>query len=297
MLLLGLVLGAGVLAAAAVYGIALRWPEKTVAPKISGELIKEEIAKHPGLRAALRRRVDPGALTGLALTAAVALTAAGAVAVGILSQMARRNQGIARWDIRLARLGAQHETHLSTTVMRDISLLGGTLGIILIAVSITALEFRRIRQKSAVAFLVLVVAGQFALSNSVKIIVDRARPDIDRLTGFSGASFPSGHATAAAATFAACALLVGRSRRRRLKALCAAVAGGVAVSVAATRVFLGVHWLTDVIAGLFLGWSWFALCSIAFGGRLLRFGAPIAESEQVAVSQPTPDKSHANIAG
>ena len=44
--------------------------------------------------------------------------------------------------------------------------------------------------------------------------------------------------------------------------------------VASTRVLLGVHWLTDVMAGICLGWAWFALCSIAFGGRLLRFGAP-----------------------
>jgi len=297
MLLIGLVLGAGVLAAGVLYALSLRWPAVTVAPRIGGEVIKEEIVKHPGLRAALRRRVDPGALTGFALTAAVTLAAAGAVAVGILSQMARRNQGIARWDMGLARLGARHATHLSTTVMRDISLLGGTLGIIIIALAVAAVEYHRLRQKSAVVFLALVVAGQFALSNSVKIIVDRARPDIDRLTGFSGASFPSGHATAAAATFMACALLLGRLRPRRVKALCAAVAGGVAVSVAATRVFLGVHWLTDVLAGLFLGWAWFALCSIAFGGRLLRFGAPIAESEQVAVSQPARDQRHANVAG
>ena len=37
---------------------------------------------------------------------------------------------------------------------------------------------------------------------------------------------------------------------------------------------LDVHWLSDVIAGVLLGWGWFAVCSIAFGGRLLRFGAP-----------------------
>jgi membrane-associated phospholipid phosphatase len=54
----------------------------------------------------------------------------------------------------------------------------------------------------------------------------------------------------------------------------AGVAAGLAVMIAATRVLLDVHWLSDVIAGLALGWAWFAACSIAFGGRLLRFGAP-----------------------
>jgi undecaprenyl-diphosphatase len=180
--------------------------------------------------------------------------------------------------------------------MRDVSLLGGTLGIILIGLIVSVVDYRRTRQKSAVAFLALVIAGQFALSNTVKTIVDRARPNIDRLTGFSGASFPSGHATAAAATFMACALLIGRGRSRRVKAVYAGGAVGLAVAVAATRVFLGVHWLTDVIAGLFLGWSWFALCSIAFGGRLLRFGAPIAQSEQVAASQPTQNEGQVSAA-
>jgi undecaprenyl-diphosphatase len=48
---------------------------------------------------------------------------------------------------------------------------------------------------------------------------------------------------------------------------------GLAVAVAASRVLLAVHWTTDVIAGIALGWAWFALCAVAFGGRLLRFGA------------------------
>ena len=45
------------------------------------------------------------------------------------------------------------------------------------------------------------------------------------------------------------------------------------MAIAATRVLLDVHWLSDVVAGLALGWAWFAVCAIAFGGRLLRFGA------------------------
>jgi membrane-associated phospholipid phosphatase len=44
-------------------------------------------------------------------------------------------------------------------------------------------------------------------------------------------------------------------------------------------VFLDVHWLTDTLAGLFLGWAWFAACAVAFGGRrFLRFGAAAEEA-------------------
>jgi membrane-associated phospholipid phosphatase len=62
----------------------------------------------------------------------------------------------------------------------------------------------------------------------------------------------------------------------------AGIAVGVAVAVAATRVLLDVHWLSDVIAGLALGWGWFAVCAIAFGGRILRFGAAAETAARTA---------------
>ena len=55
---------------------------------------------------------------------------------------------------------------------------------------------------------------------------------------------------------------------------------------ASLHVLLDVHWLTDVIAGLSLGWAWFALCAIAFGGRILRFGATAEKAARVARSTP-----------
>jgi undecaprenyl-diphosphatase len=110
------------------------------------------------------------------------------------------------------------------------------------------------------------------------------------LTGFSGPSFPSGHAATSAAMFAAYALVLSRLRAPHARALLAGLGAGIAAAVASSRVLLGVHWLTDVMAGLAVGWAWFALCSAAFGGRFLRFGQPVAVAEAVADAE-SPSRS------
>jgi undecaprenyl-diphosphatase len=201
----------------------------------------------------------------LRVAAVVVLTAA----AGLLLLMIRTKTGVARYDLPFARWGATHATPGSTTVLRRLSDLGGTVGVVSLAVIVGIVEFRRLPNRAIPVLLAVTVLGQFAVVNVIKVIVDRARPAIDQLTGFSSSSFPSGHSASAAATFAVIALLLGRRRGRRARAAIAGGAVALAVTVAGTRVLLGVHWLTDVLAGLAIGWAWFALCSISFGGRLM----------------------------
>ena len=124
-------------------------------------------------------------------------------------------------------------------------------------------------------FLAIVIGGQLLLSDLIKGAVLRTRPDLRPLAHFTGPSFPSGHTTAAAATFAAIAIVLGRDGSTGRRMLLAGVAVALAVAVACSRVFLGVHWVTDAIGGLVLGWTWVALVAIAFGGRVMRFAAPV----------------------
>jgi undecaprenyl-diphosphatase len=83
---------------------------------------------------------------------------------------------------------------------------------------------------------------------------------------------------------AAFALVIGRGRSIKVRAILAGLSVGLATGIACCRVMLGVHWLTDVLGGLALGWAWFALCSIAFGGYQLRFGAPAKTAEETVAS-------------
>jgi undecaprenyl-diphosphatase len=285
LLLLGIATVAGLL----VWAVVSRWPNHDpAAPRLTADsaVMAPEVGRRARLRARWQARLDPQVFTGLALTLAVTAVVAFTATAGILLLMIRTKAGVAQYDLAFARFGATHATSTSTTALRLLTNLGGTLGVVSLAVIVGAVEYRRIANRAIPALLILTVGGQYALVNLIKVIVDRARPDLEQLTGFSSSSFPSGHATAAAATFAVIALLLGRRRSRRARAALAGGAVAVAVAVAGTRVLLGVHWLTDVLAGLAVGWAWFALWSIAFGGRLLHFGAPAELAEELSAAEP-----------
>ena len=258
-------------------------------PRATSAIVRREVRRHPTLQRFIRARVDPQIATGLLLTLSIGAVVVGGAVVGLLLWMVRANTGLARSDRGVATWGASNASDATTSILRAITDLGGTRFVVLAAIVVALVETWRVPTWTVPVFVTVVVAGQNLVTNLVKELVDRARPDIDPLAGFSGASFPSGHSAAAAAAYTAFALLLSRRRSQPVQAGLAGAAAAIAVAVAASRVLLGVHWLTDVLAGLALGWAWFALCAIAFGGRLLHFGAPVEIAERAdAASTSTP---------
>lgn len=291
--LFGVALVAGCLGAAA----AARWP--AVDPSRAVDVAAREASQHPGsLLRFLRARIDPGTATGLGLTLAVVGIVVGGTLLGLLAFLVRSSDsGLVGLDRTAAVWGAEHATPLTTWVVRAVTQFGGTALIVPMAVVLTVAEYRRLPDRSVPVFVALVVIGQLVIVNLIKVAVARIRPDIDPLASFSGASFPSGHTTAAASFAAAAALVLSRGRPPRTRAILAGAAVGIAVAVAASRVLLGVHWFSDVLAGLALGWSWFALVAISFGGRLMHFGAPVEAARNAATGPgrgspepPDPDR-------
>ncbi len=269
--------------AAIAYAITRRYPHRDpLVPRLPIKVIDEKVRKHPRLARHLRSRLDPTSETGLLLTFAVGGAVLSLSSVGLLLRMIHSGSGIALYDLGFSRWGANNATAFSTHGLKLVSMLGGYEALTALSIGVAVLEYRRGLGRSVLPLLVLVVGGQFALVETVKAIVHRARPDLARLTGFSGASFPSGHAAAAAASFAAFSLLLGRRRSPTTKAIFAAVAAAITATVAASRVLLGVHWFTDVLGGVAIGWIWFTIVSLAFAGRVLRFGAPVIEAHAEA---------------
>lgn len=141
--------------------------------------------------------------------------------------------------------------------MRDITALGGfTLLTVTVVVSSLLLVFHA-KRREALVFAVTVVLAQIS-SQLLKSLYDRDRPDL--VTHGSivySQSFPSGHSTMAAVTFFTLAtVLASLETTTRTKALIYAVAMLFVVSVGISRVYLGVHWPTDVLGGWALGASW-----------------------------------------
>ena len=251
------------------------YPRRAVAPPVVE--VAREAGRHAtggaGRRAVRGARLDPERATGLALTLALVVVLAGGVVLALLAVVVRNTDVLAGLDSSVAEWGDRHASTWSHDGLTLVTYLGETSTVVVVAVAVALTEIARTRSRWVVPFLLVVVLGDKLLTETVKELVDRARPALEPVAATLGPSFPSGHTSTAAASWAAFALIAGRWWGRRAWPALAGVAVGIAVGVAISRVLLDVHWLTDVLGGLALGWAWFAVCAIAFGGRILRFGA------------------------
>jgi undecaprenyl-diphosphatase len=155
------------------------------------------------------------------------------------------------WDEPITRWVVDARTSGLDAFFRRVSAMGSTRVVLAISVVAAAVAWRRC-PRLAMAIIVVALARPLA-EMALKELVRRDRPVGDRLVNGEGYSFPSGHPLATAASWGMVPLVVALYTRRRW--LWWAVAIGVwtlAVMVAASRVWLGVHWTSDVVAGLIL---------------------------------------------
>jgi membrane-associated phospholipid phosphatase len=158
--------------------------------------------------------------------------------------------------------------------MREATTLGSARLMWLVAAVAAGVMYRSARARHLALVPLVAMLGGSIMNNLGKALTDRPRPLIRPLVDTGGSSFPSGHATIAAVIFSALAILIARGFSRRGKVAVWVAASAPIALVAVTRVYLGVHWPSDVIVGSATGMAWSLWC-----GRTL---APTSSSRTVA---------------
>lgn len=154
-------------------------------------------------------------------------------------------------------------------VGRDLTALGG-IAVLTLVCAFSLGYLLLIRKPRAAAYLAASVLSALGVTLALKALLDRARPElVPHLSHVMTASFPSGHAMLSAAVYLTLGALLARTHESLLlKGYFLLCAAGVSLVVGVSRVYVGVHWPTDVLAGWAGGAVWASGCWL--GARVLQ---------------------------
>ena len=218
----------------------------------------------PRLRRFVAARLSPEGQTGLHLTVGVMLMVAAAWIFGDLAEDVVNNEAITVLDVQIAHWFHANATVSMTRIMLLISNCNGMVGAPIMA-ALLALYFYRRREHYWLVATFAVVPGGMLLNVLLKYVFHRSRPSFDDpLLSLTTYSFPSGHTANAALLYGLLASWLW-VRHRGIGARAAIVAGActMVALVGISRMYFGVHYLSDVLAASAEGCAWLAVCITA----------------------------------
>ena len=207
------------------------------------------------------RRLPDGVPSALYLLAGAFIIATAGVLVGLLLAKVGAHTALGRADAGVDRWFARHRTRGWNVVTLAAAEAGGTpviTGLALLTVAGAALVWRRWREPALVGAAVL---GEVVIFLAITTLVDRPRPPVLHLDAAPPtSSFPSGHTAAAIALYGSWAVLAfQRARSALVRGLFTVLAVVVPIAVGLARLYRGMHYPTDVIAGALLSLAWLPL--------------------------------------
>lgn len=172
---------------------------------------------------------------------------------------------------------------------RDLTALGGVAVLLIIVAAAAGYTLLSGKYRTTL-FMLGAVGGGLLLSTLLKIVIARPRPElISYESAVYTASFPSGHSMMAAVTYLTLAVLLARTQpHRRHKIYLVAVAIVLTLAVGISRVYVGVHWPTDVLAGWTAGAAWAALCW--FAASWMQQRGAVEPEEEDALPEAGPER-------
>lgn len=237
-----------------------------------GRWVASWAERSPGLRRWTRRL--PGRFRAvrpffgvivLLLAGATVSVLAGALFLELAEHL-RQESGVLRMiDDRASEIARGHRHDAVTVFFFVFTILGAPLILALLTAMVALLLVVR-RQSDLAAYLVVTTAVGGLLNRLVKILYARARPELaESLAEATGYSFPSGHTMGSVMVLGAVAYVaVLQLPTWRVKSLVLALMATAVVAIGVSRIYLGVHWLSDIAAGLTAGIVWLIATTTAF---------------------------------
>ncbi|HWE43748.1 MAG TPA: phosphatase PAP2 family protein [Gemmatimonadaceae bacterium] len=241
-----------------------------------------------GLRASVTRVRSFYAAVGIFITAGALLAVAGTWAFAALAIHVRSGATQAFDDAILRWVGAHQLPWVRIAMMQVTEL--GTGVVVMMVVAIAALFLWLTKHKHSASLLLVTTAVGILINSMLKDVFHRTRPSIfpSAVEVFSS-SFPSGHSMSAAIVYGTVAYLAGRlQERHRSRIITSVVALLLILLIASSRIYLGVHYPSDTLAGMVIGLAWAAFCMATLEAIQLvaRRRAPEALEDERPVPAP-----------
>ena len=229
---------------------------------------------------------------GIVLVAGAALAVAGTWAFVQIAEIVREGASQEFDDAVLEWMGA-HQTPLLEKVMFEITLLGTGI-VVMTIVFISALFLWLSEHRFSALLLVIATWGGVVINSLLKNTFDRPRPQVFEWGAHVlTSSFPSGHAMSSTIAYGTVAYLAARLQKRRWSRwVTFIIAGTLILLISASRLYLGVHYPSDVLAGSLMGLAWAGFCMAILEGIQVfkrRYRPAILEHEEPAPDPDAPD--------
>ena len=206
---------------------------------------------------------------GIFLVVGVVIAIAGTLAFAELGEHVRSG-GTQAFDVAVLQWLGAHHTTLLTAAAVELTYLG-TGTVVLMIVGVAALFLWHTEHKHSARLLLAAVAGNILLNGALKLVFHRPRPSVFAWqTVAVSSSFPSGHAMSATVCYGTVAYLVVRLQKHHWSRVLTSVGAVVLILlICGTRLYLGVHYPSDVLAGILVGLAWASFCMATLEASLV----------------------------